>query len=407
MRFDGYFVLSDWLGIPNLHERAFAFGRWQLRRLLLGLDRPMPEPVTAALRRFLICFAWGVWAYRFTLFLGIALMVYHYFFKLLGLILFAIEIGWFIVLPVMGELKIWWTLRGEILERRRGWLSAVVLACVIALLFVPWSDRISLPAVLESTPHATIYAPAPGRIVELGVIEGRQVGVGDRLVMLESPALENDMALTSKRIEVEQLRAERQFVDREQLAKHQVTLETLRARLSQLEGLLQQQQNLSLTAPIAGVVTDRAEALHVGQWINKDLALAYVIDPAGEELHALAPETEVGYLHAGQSARFIPQGPERPSLEAQVAEIRDIDESSFTVPYLLSVYGGDVPVREDAHRRLKPETSVYRVTLHLVESPPRWNQAVRGTVLVKGPRISFAQRVWEQTARIFIRESGA
>ena len=307
MRFDGYYVLSDWLGIPNLQDRAFAFGRWQLRRLLFGLDMPMPEPVAAAQRRFLVCFAWGVWAYRFMLFLGIALMVYHYFFKLLGLILFAIEIGWFIVLPMVGELKIWWTLRGEIVERRRGWLSAGVLACVIAVLFVPWSDRISLPAVLESTPHATIYAPAPGRIVELAVKEGRRVGVGDRLVVLESPALEKDMALTRKRIEVERLRGQRQFVDREELAKHQVTLETLRARLSQLEGLLQQQQNLSLTAPIAGVVTDRAEALHVGQWINKQLPLAYVIDPAGEELHALAPETDVGYLHAGQSARFIPQ----------------------------------------------------------------------------------------------------
>ena len=407
MRFDGYYVLSDWLGIPNLQDRAFAFGRWQLRRLLFGLDMPMPEPVAAAQRRYLVCFAWGVWVYRFMLFLSIALMVYHYFFKLLGLILFAIEIGWFIVLPIVGELKIWWTLRGEIVERRRGWLSAWVLACVIALLFVPWSDRISLPAVLESTPHATIYAPAPGRIVELAVKEGQRVGVGDRLVVLESPALENDMALTRKRIEVERMRVQRQFVDREELAKHQVTLETLRARLSQLEGLLRQQQNLSLTAPIAGVVTDRAEALHVGQWINKQLPLAYVIDPAGEELHALASETDVGYLHAGQSARFIPQGPERPSLEAQVVEIRDNDESSFTVPYLLSVYGGDVPVREDANRRLKPETSVYRVTLHLVESPPRWNQAVRGTVLVKGPRISFAQRAWEQSARIFIRESGA
>jgi len=367
----------------------------------------MPEPVAAARRRFLIWFAWGVWAYRFMLFLGIALMVYHYFFKLLGLILFAIEIGWFIVLPMVGELKIWWALRGEIVERRRGWLSVGVLACVIAVLFVPWSDRISLPAVLESTPHATIYAPAPGRIIELAVKEGRRVGAGDRLVALESPALEKDMALTRKRIEVERLRGQRQFIDREELAKHQVTLETLRARLSQLEGLLQQQQNLSLTAPIAGVVTDRAEALHIGQWINKQQPLAYVIDPAGEELHALASEIDVSYLHAGQSARFIPQGPERPSLEAQVGEIRDNDESSFTVPYLLSVYGGDVPVREDATHRLKPETSVYRVTLHLVGLPPRWNQAVRGTVLVKGPRISFAQRAWEQTARIFIRESGA
>jgi len=407
MRFDGYYVLSDWLGIPNLQDRAFAFGRWQLRRLLFGLDRPMPESVAAAQRRFLIWFAWGVWVYRFMLFLGIALMVYHYFFKLLGVILFAIEIGWFIVLPMAGELKIWWTLRREIVERRRGWLSAGVLACVIALLFVPWSDRMSFPAVLESTPHATIYAPAPGRIVELSVKEGRQVEAGDRLVTLESPTLEKDMALTRKRIEVERLRGQRQFVDQEELTKHRVTLETLNAHLSQLEGLLQQQQNLSLTAPIAGVVTDRTEALHVGQWINKELALAYVIDPDGEELHALAPETDVDYLHTGQSARFIPQGSDRPSLEAQIAEIRDIDESSFTIPYLLSVYGGEVPVHEDASHRMKPDISVYRVMLRLVEPPPRWNQAVRGTVLVKGPRISFAQRAWEQTARIFIRESGA
>ena len=65
MRFDGYYVLSDWLGIPNLQDRAFAFGRWQLRRLLFGLNRPMPEPVDATQRRFFICFAWGVWAYRF------------------------------------------------------------------------------------------------------------------------------------------------------------------------------------------------------------------------------------------------------------------------------------------------------------------------------------------------------
>lgn len=407
MRFDGYYVLSDLLGMPNLHERAFAFGQWQLRRFLFGLDTPMPEPVSPARRRFLVYFAWAVWAYRLVLFLGIAFVVYQFFFKLLGLILFAVEIGWFILLPVTRELKVWWSLRGAARKQSRAWVSIGALAFLAALLFVPWSDRISLPAVLESMPYATIYAPAPGRIVELAVKEGRWVGAGEKLVVLESPTLERDMALTRKRIEVEQLRGRRQFVDQQELAKHQVTLETLKARLSQLEGLQRQQQNLSLMAPMAGIVTDRAEALHVGRWINKELPLAYVIDPAGEELHALAPETDVGYLHAGQSARFIPEGPDRASLKAKVVEIRDIDETSFTVPYLASLYGGDVPVREDAARKLRPEASVYRVTLHLIETRPQWNQAVRGTVLVEGPRISFAQRVWEQGARIFIRESGA
>jgi len=407
MRFDGYFVLSDWLGIPNLHDRAFAFGQWQLRRLLFGLDMPMPELVAAAQRRFLVCFAWGVWAYRFMLFFGIALMVYHYFFKLLGLILFAIEIGWFIVFPIVRELKAWWTLRGAIREQGRAWVSAGVLASLAAGLLIPWSDHIRLPAVLEATPHATIYTPAAGKIVELAVKQGQLVQAGDLLVMVEAPMLEKDIALTHKRIEVERLRVQRQSVDRENLSKTQETLETLRTHLSELEGLVEKQQTLHLTAPIAGLVTDRAEALHVGQWINKELPLVYVVDPQGEELHALVEETKVQYLQVGQYARFIPDDAERPSLAARIEEIRDSDESSFTVPYLASLYGGDVPVHEDANRRLKPETSVYRVTLHLIESPPRWNQAVRGTVLVEGPRISFAQRAWEQSARIFIRESGA
>jgi putative peptide zinc metalloprotease protein len=406
MRFDGYYVLSDLLGIPNLFDRASAFGQWQLRRLLFGLDLPMPEPVSDGRRRFLVAFAWATWLYRVLLFLGIALVVYHFFFKLLGLLLFAVEIGWFIALPIVRELQAWWLLRGAIQEERRVWMLVGMLVGLAVVFFVPWSNRISLPAVLEATPHATIYAPAPGRIARLAVEEGRHVEKGDGLVIVESPALEKELALTRKRIEVERLRDRRQFMDQQELAKHQVTLEALKARLSQLEGLAQQRQNLSLTAPIAGVVTDRAEALHVGRWINKELPLAYVVDPGGEELHALAPETEVGYLQSGQSARFIPEGPERPSVKAQVVEIRDIDESSFTVPYLASLYGGEVPVREDATHKLRPDTSVYRITLRLIEPPPRWNQAVRGTVLVEGPRISLAQRAWEKGVRVLIRESG-
>jgi putative peptide zinc metalloprotease protein len=394
------------LGIPNLHDRAFAFGQWQLRRLLFGLDMPMPEPVSQARRRFLIGFAWATWAYRFLVFLGIAFIVYHFFFKVLGLLLFAVEIGWFILLPIIRELKTWWRLRETIGEQRRVWVSVGAAVSLAAALFVPWSNRISLPAVLESTLHATIYAPVPGRIVKLPLEEGRLVERGDMLVTLESPALEKDVALTRKRIEVERLRVRRQFANPQELVKHHVTLEALKARLSQLEGLMQQHNNLSLTSPIAGGVTDRAEALHVGRWINRELPLAYVVDPLGEELHALAPEIDIGFLRSGQSARFIPEGPERPSLKAQIIEIRDVDESSFTVPYLASLYGGEVPVREDVYHKLRPETSVYRVTLRLVESSPKWNQAVRGIVLVEGPRVSFAERAWEKAVRIFIRESG-
>ena len=43
MRFDGYFILSDLLDLPNLHERSGALARAALRRTLFGWNEPDPE----------------------------------------------------------------------------------------------------------------------------------------------------------------------------------------------------------------------------------------------------------------------------------------------------------------------------------------------------------------------------
>jgi hypothetical protein len=44
MRFDGYFVVSDALDFPNLHERGTACAKWFLRTKFFGLPIRMPEP---------------------------------------------------------------------------------------------------------------------------------------------------------------------------------------------------------------------------------------------------------------------------------------------------------------------------------------------------------------------------
>ena len=47
MRFDGYFILSDWLDMPNLHDRSFALARWKLREWLFDLREEVPEHFSA------------------------------------------------------------------------------------------------------------------------------------------------------------------------------------------------------------------------------------------------------------------------------------------------------------------------------------------------------------------------
>src|SRR3569832_322813 len=63
MRFDGYFLLSDWLNMPNLHARTFALARWRLREWLFGLGEPKPEVIGIRRERGIILYGWITWTY--------------------------------------------------------------------------------------------------------------------------------------------------------------------------------------------------------------------------------------------------------------------------------------------------------------------------------------------------------
>jgi len=69
LKLDGYYLLSDWLEIPNLRQRAVGYVKAHLRWLLWGAARPAPEPRRGAL------LGYGVlsWIYSI-LFLGLMLV---------------------------------------------------------------------------------------------------------------------------------------------------------------------------------------------------------------------------------------------------------------------------------------------------------------------------------------------
>lgn len=137
MRFDGYFMLSNWLDLPNLHSRSFALARWHLRDVLFDLGEPRPEIFKPGLHRALIGFAWLTLLYRLVLFIGLALLAYHFFTKVLGVIFFITEIVWFILLPVKSELFSWWQRRRLIATRSAARRSLWLCAGLIVLTVTP------------------------------------------------------------------------------------------------------------------------------------------------------------------------------------------------------------------------------------------------------------------------------
>ncbi len=406
MRFDGYYLLADGLGVPNLQDRAFAFGQWQLRGLLFGCIASQPEATSAALRRTLIAYAWAVWLYRLILFTGIAVMVYQYFFKVLGIILFLIEIVWFIVMPIVREISVWWTNRAFYTASSRVWSTGAVLGIFIWLACIPLQRSVSAPAVLEAASYATIYAPMPGRISEVLVRDGQMVMAGEQVVVLENPSLEKEVRLAEVKVAMWNYRLGRQAGHDQDRAQRKVIAQSLEAGLAELAGLESKQENLILKAPMAGMIRDCTDSLIPGRWIDQKLPVAHLVDAGHAEIESLVPVDELAYVGVGQSARFIPADLTRPSVEAQVTEVAQVDEKDISVPYFASIFGGDMAVRKDDKGRLKSEGSVYRVRLNLRGTIQNADQAVTGHVQIQGQPSSLVNRAWGHIMAVLIKESG-
>ncbi|MEZ5925848.1 MAG: hypothetical protein R3D57_15845 [Hyphomicrobiaceae bacterium] len=405
MRFDGYFLLADAWQIPNLWPRSNAMAQWWLRETLFSLGEAAPEAMPPRRRRLMIGFAISVWVYRFFLFLGIALLVYAMFFKLLGIVLFVIEITWFILLPVGREFQQWWRMRKRIIGSRRSLVTAGVLVAVATMLIIPWSGTISLQAVAFSSQEAVIYGPRPAEVVAVGMIDGAEVDEGDMLVTLRAPDLAHEMAQTRKQIDLVRLRLDRIAGDVADRSNRIVLEGELSRHRTHLTGLETEASKLIVRSPQSGVARDVDWNLQPGQWIDQATPIGRVIGSGAVEIQGYLGEDEFWRISEGADATFVPEDPALSMVSGQVFEVVQTGARSITLAYLSSVYGGAIASDRDADNEIRPRSGRHLVRVRSDGELPA--RAVRGTLRLSGQPESFAAAIWRRVLQVLVRESGA
>jgi len=405
MRFDGYFLLSDAVGMPNLHERAFALARWWLRERLFGWGDAPPEVFNATRRRWLIGFAFATWTYRLVLFLGIALLVYHAFFKALGVVLMAVELGWFIARPVVREIKAWWQGRGRLRWNRASIRTAVVAGGLVALLLWPWQSTVRAPAVLAAQQSQAMYAPYPAQIASRLPKTGDKVRAGQALLQLRSPELASRLALARSREEQLRWQLSQQPFDEHLMEAGPALRKRWEAATSEVSGLQSELQRLSLVTPFDGTVVEVADDALEGTWIPGGERLLQVIGPRGSKADAFVDEAALDGLALGQRAVFVPVALEEPAVHCEVSGIDAVQLATLDVPGVASPYGGGIPAQRASDGRLLPLQPTFRVRLGQCdrELPPLSELA--GVAHLQGPRRSLAGRAIRATAALWQRES--
>jgi len=407
MRFDGYFVLSDWLEMPNLHLRAFNIARWWMREKLLGLGEPPPENLPAGRRRFLIAFAFVTWAYRAMLFLGIAAVIYHFAIKAVGIAMGLVEVGYFLVRPVWMEATALWSLRERLHWNWRVAATMAGIAGLVLLLAVPWRGTVEAPALLKSADFEPVFAPADGtQVAAVLVKDGAVVAKGTPLVDLASPDLAYKLGQAKQDLALIEWQLATQSVSPDLLAKSFVAAHEYEAALATYRGLVDQAARLQVKAPIAGKVVDLSEGLRAREWLAPNERLMAVMEPGRATVEAYLAEADLDRVAVGTRAVFHPESNWLEAMPARVTRIERANARVLAEPYLASRFGGAIPVRETRAGDLVPETAVYRITLEPDVAAAAPLRILRGEVVLSGRAESLASRTWRRILAVAVRESG-
>ncbi|MDZ7823403.1 MAG: HlyD family efflux transporter periplasmic adaptor subunit [Ahrensia sp.] len=407
MRFDGYYLLSDGSGIENLQGRGFALARWRLREFLFGFGEPAPENMAASTQRLVIAHAYATWVYRFFLFLGIALVVYHMFFKIAGIALFAVEIAWFIVLPIWRELKEW---RARAAKFNLNWAtlrSAALLIGLLGILFVPWQSRVAAPAVLSAENVEQIFPRGAGQIVEFNLVENKPVRRGEVLATLQDVTVEAQLSRVDQEINLLKLRLARTSADAQDLSFRSVLESELQSKIQEFAALQNRIGDLVVTASMDGVLSNTITNLKVGDYLSGARPIGIISNRNAGTIKAFVASEAIGRLSPGATATFFAEELEQKPIELVLTDLAPAVENDAAMRTQLDIFGGEIATKQDAEKGTPvPAVPHYQANFKPLETFSSPNFEMRGTVHIKATTETLARRIVRRIAGVLIRESG-
>jgi putative peptide zinc metalloprotease protein len=402
MRFDGYHMLADALGLYNLGPRAFKLANWKVRQLLFGVEEEAPELLSQRLRRFMIAFAWATMLYRLLLFFGIALLVYHLFPKIIGIAAASIEIAYFIVLPVVREVGSWNMRR--LISTRRFLMNAGLAALVILGLLLPLDRHAHVPAILVPQQEAWLYPPESALISKVLVQHGQKVRKDDLLFVLYSDELEYQLATARMRLDLVAARLRRAAGDPMERAQRGVLEREFAVLGDEIAGLVARADRLQVRSPSDGWISEIPDGLSTGVSVGVEDLLAHVAGAGAFKVEGLAAEAEALRLKNGATGVFVAESGMYPPVDVLLQDVGTPGAFGARQQYLSSLAGGPVLMERLPDGDVKSVGAVLPVTFKTDATDFR--QVVRGTVSVDAEPVSFASIVLRRVASVALRESG-
>lgn len=362
MRFDGYYILSDLLDIPNLHQKSHQQLIYLVERYGFGCKKSETPASSKKEASWLTFFGIASGIYSIVVFSSILLFVADRF-LLAGIIMAVICAITWVIVPFVQLIR--YLATNPRLERKRPravLVSLGTLSCCLGFLyFCPFPNNFKVPGVLEATEHVIVANKVNGVVEKIIAASGKEVKKHEPLVRLSNNELEFE--INHVKAEINEAQAKLQLA----LYKSQADLKPINERIDflnkKLSNLNEDKENLLVKAQIPGIWV--APQIHdfVGMLTNRGTPLGQVIDDKSFYFTSVIPQQEASRIFSG---------------EVRFSQVRLTGQSEVTIPVIDYITipmehtdlpslalgwagGGDVPIDTNDNRGIKAAEPFYEV----------------------------------------------
>lgn len=290
LRYDGYYMLCDTLGMPNLAPRSSAWWAYLAKRHLLRLS-PEPPVISRGEGPWLTAYAPAAWVYRVFISLAILYWLLNVS-RLLFLVVALLMLWGLVVKPLRAILQAIWRASGSPAQRRRArWVGLSAVGATVAFLtLVPLPHWSVAQGVVWLPEHAHVRAQTEGFVIRTHARDSDQVRAGQLLLSLEDPLLlaERDRL----RSQWEALRARQYSALQDSVGDAKSLADEMASIDEQIRRNAERIEQLSVRAGVDGTLVLPNQNDLPGRFAQRGDDLGYIL-PAGHVLvRAVIPQQD-------------------------------------------------------------------------------------------------------------------
>lgn len=411
LRFDGYYILMDYVEIPNFRTKSTKYLGYWFRRYLLGVPQ---EEQDATRREKVIYMIYGIaaWLYRWLISFAIMFVLFRIFAPM-GVVMLCSTVYGQILKPVgQVAVDVWRRFHSARVRTRFVLLLVCAAGVLTALWMIPVDYIVQAPCEIGPTESRIISAPIDGFVARLLVQEGQAVNQGDVLAIVVNEQLEKYLdILKSRELTIQRRRA---LALVEDPVKYMILGAELKAAGHEADLVRKKLTSGTIRAPFAGVVC-MVKVREAGErkfshpqvmpylsrysarvdefrnaYVRVGVGMMQIARPAGTIVRTYVRQQDIVDIMPGQVIEAVLAAEPGVRLKSTVKDIAPSDEKDIDNPGIMAAAeSGKLPSRRGISRSLfggrSPLVNMYRVTstIDVVSPRLRWGMTGKAHIIYR------------------------